>query len=336
MALLFLALSFGTSALVSTLMIKAGIGDHPDHRSSHKTVTPTGGGLGIVAAIGVVSLFLTQVPGIEMPSGRFAQMLSLIFAVSFLGLMDDIFDLAAGFKLLFLLAISIAAIWAIGPVTHLPFGGVLNELPPWLSWGGSVLWVFTVMNLVNFMDGSNGLMVTVMGFACFFLAYSASILGVTEPFFLLAMSTFAIIGLAVFNARRKALIFSGDVGSLTLGFIFAVSALWINHETKIGSPIYLGPVLIMPFLLDGLYTLYMRALQRKNLLKAHQDHLYQGMIRKGVSHMTVALVYGLVTVILGMYSIAIIQRGLFHFINYPVFPALIFTLGYLFLRRRFS
>ncbi len=338
---IILGLSFTVALGVSGFMILAGIGDKPGERSSHVSVTPTGGGLGIVAALGLVSLMLALNPGLlgnlnMEVTPKFAQVLSLIWAVGFLGLMDDILDLSAGFKFLLMVLISIAAVWTVGPVTSLPFGGAYAPLPDWFALSGSVFWVFVVINIVNFMDGSNGLMLVVMGLASIFMAYVALIVGAREPFLMLMILTGGIAGLAVYNFRRQARIFSGDVGSLTIGLTYAVCVLWIYTDSEIANTVYIGPVLILPFIVDTFFTLLRRAKNKEKLTQAHRSHLYQRLIKSGKSHMSVAVTYGVSVVLLMYYSQWAMMNGFFQFINYPILPAMIFSMIYLLVSRRLN
>lgn len=337
---IIMGLGFAIALAVSGFMVLVGIGDKPGARSSHSEVTPTGGGLGIIATLGLVSLFLSQNSGllvglnIEL-TPKFAQVLSLIWAVGVLGFMDDILDLSAVFKFAFLLFISIAAVWAVGPVTSLPFGGAWATLPDWFAWGGSILWVFVVINIVNFMDGSNGLMLVVMGLASFFMAYVALSVGAAEPFLMLLILFSGIVGLAVYNFRRRAMIFAGDVGSLSVGLTYAVCVLWICSNSELNSPVYIGPVLILPFLADAFFTIMRRARNKEKLMQAHRTHLYQRMIKGGQSHMAVAFYYGLSVVALIYYSQWAMEGGFHQYINYPILPFLCLSSVYMLVGRKF-
>lgn len=333
---ILIALGFAVSLAVCGFMVIVGISDQPDHRSNHSEITPTGGGLGFIATMGLVVFIYTQSSDTITLSPDFAQILSLVWAIGFLGLMDDILNLSAIFKLILLLAISIAAVWAIGPVMSLPFGGASVELPAWLAWAGSVLWVFGVMNVVNFMDGSNGLMLVVMGLSSFFMAWLALQFGALEPYVFLLIACTAIAGLAVYNLRPKALIFSGDVGSLSIGFIYAVAVIWIVRDAQGGNPVYLGPVLILPFLADAFFTMMRRARRGEKLMQAHSTHLYQRMIKGGQSHLRVAFFYGAAVLILAFYVRKSVAGGFYEFINFPIFPALVLSSVYMLVGRRFS
>ena len=55
--------------------------------------------------------------------------------------------------------------------------------------------------------------------------------------------------------------------------------------------LYVGPILLMPFLADIFMTLVSRFKRKENLLQAHSSHLYQRLIRSGWSHAKVSSIY---------------------------------------------
>jgi len=152
----------------------------------------------------------------------------------------------------------------------------------------------------------------------------------------LIILTAAMMGLAIYNLRTNAVIFSGDVGSLSIGFSYAVAVLWISRDATLGDPIYIGPVLIMPFLADAFFTMMGRARRGEKLTEAHRSHLYQRMIKGGASHLSVACVYGILVLLLIFYTQQSIEIGLFHYINYPILPAVILSIIYILAGRKFK
>jgi hypothetical protein len=48
---------------------------------------------------------------------------------------------------------------------------------------------------------------------------------------------------------------------------------------------------LSPFLLDGTFTIFRRALRREAVWKAHRTHLYQRAVQTGLGHREVLLVY---------------------------------------------
>ena len=99
------------------------------------------------------------------------------------------------------------------------------------------------------------------------------------------------LGFLPYNFRQKAQIFCGDVGSLLAGFLFAIASLMLVKEVSSMPLLYVGPILLLPFLADIFMTLVSRLKRKENLLKAHSSHLYQRLIRSGWSHGKVSLVY---------------------------------------------
>ena len=103
--------------------------------------------------------------------------------------------------------------------------------------------------------------------------------------------SFGLLGFLPYNFRQKAQIFCGDVGSLLAGFLFAIASLMLVKEVPSMPLLYVGPILLLPFLADIFMTLVSRLKRKENLLKAHSSHLYQRLIRSGWSHSKISLVY---------------------------------------------
>ena len=81
----------------------------------------------------------------------------LACAFLFLGFLDDAWELGPRLKFIVFGGLSIAAALLIGVVRALPLGAA--EIAIWFPFAvaGTALWVFTLVNCVNFMDGANGL-----------------------------------------------------------------------------------------------------------------------------------------------------------------------------------
>ncbi|MCW5724864.1 MAG: hypothetical protein KIS81_07885 [Maricaulaceae bacterium] len=266
------------SALVTLMILRAGLMDRPNDRSSHDAPTPRAGGLGVVAGLGAAGL----AAAIAAPAPGLAVLLAVAAALGALGLLDDMFvlDTQAKFAAIALVAVLCAAV--AGPADDIGFGA----MPYLLALFGSALWVFTLVNAVNFMDGADGLMAGALIPAALGLALLAG--PQTGPgLFALALAA-ALAGFAVWNAP-KARVFAGDAGSLAAGGGFAAAALaWAG--TAPGSP-WLAALLATPVLADVLLTLLARARAGTRLGEAHRAHAYQLLIRMGWSHPKTALVW---------------------------------------------
>ena len=297
------------SAILTRVMIGAGVSDIPDHRSSHSEVTPTSGGVGILAAVILACAafyFGGRHHGYAFPYFR---ILAVIIAIGVLGLIDDRRTVPSKLKFILIIVLSAMAVWIIGPVRELPMPGAALVLPYWIGFWGSVLWIFVVTNGVNFMDGSNGLMGSVLLVACIALLALLGLTGNRVGMWLPIGMAGGLLGFLFFNLRNKAHIFAGDVGSLTVGFGFAVAALVLINGDNGNDLIYAAPLLILPFLTDVLLTMARRLKHGENLLTPHRSHIYQRLIQSGQSHVAVALIYGLMTMIMGCYVLTLTILG---------------------------
>lgn len=285
------ATGFLVAAAIAWLVREAAILDHPNGRSSHAAPTPRGGGLGILAGF----LAAIALAGATSPSGAAALSGMAVCGclAGLLGLGDDLFVLSERLKFVALTALSLAIAMIAGPVTDLGFA-----LPWWIGFLGSALWVFTTANAVNFMDGSDGLMVAVLVPA----ALALGVMGegdVATGGFALAAAT---AGFAVFNAplvRERGSLFAGDVGSLSASVLFAGLALYWAAISGAGT-VWLAPLLILPVLADVLLTMAARAKAGRRLFVPHRAHAYQLLIRMGTSHGRVAMIWGLLTMACGV------------------------------------
>jgi len=285
------AMTFAVALAFSGFMIAAGVGDIPNNRSNHSTATPTSGGMGLVAALAMMcvgaGLFYPQFDlGPELP-----YLLILALGIAGLGLFDDVFEGRTAIKFALIIGIAALAVRIIGPPPVLPMGAYEIALPYSAGLTGAVLWIFVCVNGINFMDGANGLMGSFMFIASLALTMLAMTLGAMTSAILAGALAFGLLGFLPYNFRTKAQIFCGDVGSLLTGFIFAIASLLLVKEAPDFQLLYVGPILLLPFLADIFMTLLSRLQGKENLLKAHSSHLYQRLIRKGWSHAKVSMVY---------------------------------------------
>ncbi|WP_420431369.1 glycosyltransferase family 4 protein [Hyphobacterium sp.] len=272
--------AFLVSAGVSWLARHAGVLDHPNARSSHSRPTPRGGGLGLLAALGI-ALCPTLHPDLGV-NALAVGMAALGFGV--LGLTDDLLALGTRLKFAIILSLGAAITLVTGPVEAIAVADTIGiALPYIVGFAGSVLWIFTVSNAANFMDGSDGLTI-----ACFLPAsLTLMVLGDGEVALAGLGLAAGLTGFAVFNVPRASL-FLGDVGSLSLGAIYGAVAL---SAIESGFDVWLYPLLILPVLADVLLTLVGKLRNRIGFLAPHRTHAYQLLIRMGWPHWQVALTY---------------------------------------------
>lgn len=302
--------AFAMSLAVCGFMISAGVLDVPVSRSNHKQIVPTAAGVGIVAGLGVGLLALSLFyPGLG-DGHLMGELAALALGVGVLGLFDDLYEMGSKTKFFFLILLSCACVYVIGAPAVFPLAVVDIPLPILLGFGGAVLWIFVVSNAVNFMDGVNGILGCVMCVAFAGLGVVCIGVGALTPALLSVLMAGSLCGFVPYNARMHAHIFSGDVGALFCGFMFAACSLMLAIEKPELGLLYVGPLLILPFLTDVFLTLLVRARHKKSLLSAHSEHMYQRYARSGRSHMQTTLLYIIASVLMCFVVFAGVQYGM--------------------------
>lgn len=251
---------------------RRGLLDLPGQRRSHSIPTPRGGGAGILA-VALAGLWMVW----PLPWGPMLALTAAMAAVGLVGWLDDHRGLPVLPRLLVQFVAALVAVVVLsGPAA----GGAFLVL--------SVLGVVALTNVMNFMDGSNG-MATLEGI---FLAAAgvllAGVAGNIDWALWSLMLACACIGFLPFNMPR-ARIFMGDVGSTTLGFCLALAAVALIAVEVLS--VWQALLLASAFIADAGYTLGWRFIRGRRWYTAHREHTYQWLIRSGLSHPEVAAVY---------------------------------------------
>lgn len=285
---------------VYRLLVRKGIIDRPNERSSHTRPTARGGGIGIIIAILVMTLITTFGEMGMRGDLTYLWLTGWAILLAVISFIDDLRSVSPVWRFGCHAACAAAALFAI------PWSGVW--LAPWLpaSVFGLVLfvWLTGYTNAFNFMDGING----IAGFQAALTGASMAwlggqIVGWSHPSVLFsAILGGAGVGFLPHNFP-KARMFMGDVGSAPLGFLLAAAVLALT--TVCGwwmLPAF--ALLHANFVLDTGITLVRRAARGEKWHLPHREHFYQRMIRSGKSHafvtgweaalqiITIALMYG--------------------------------------------
>jgi len=143
------------------------------------------------------------------------------------------------------------------------------------------------VNVVNFMDGINGitsLNMAAWGFVAMAVGYAQHESSLVVIGAVTAGSTIAFLPWNAPVAR----LFLGDVGSYLLGALVGIGIIIGAHQTP-SVVVLLAPLSI--YLADTGTALVRRALRGEQLMTAHRQHVYQRLVSEaGMSHSTVAAV----------------------------------------------
>jgi UDP-N-acetylmuramyl pentapeptide phosphotransferase/UDP-N-acetylglucosamine-1-phosphate transferase len=273
----------GTAAALSALLIvllKPALARyalaHPNARSSHKTPTPQGAGIGVIAATLLTIYAASAFAAHDLPNpALLTPALGAVAFIAVIGAIDDLRTIAPSFRLV-LQGIAVAIVIGTLP-GRLP---VLNGTPEWLERTILVLGLLWFVNLVNFMDGMDWMtVVEILPIAVAVVAFALAGLMPADAALPSAALAGAVIGFAPFN-RPRAAIFLGDVGSLPIGLLSG----WLLLRLAADHPVA-ALLLPMYYLADTTVTLARRLYSGEAITKAHRSHFYQRAVddRLGVN-----------------------------------------------------
>jgi UDP-N-acetylmuramyl pentapeptide phosphotransferase/UDP-N-acetylglucosamine-1-phosphate transferase len=269
----------------------------PNARSSHRTPTPQGAGIAVVAAtLGAVTVALAIFSRGALPDLNLPKIVAATLIMTCLGAIDDMRPLPAGMRLILQAAVIAGVIFTLPDQLR-----VVPLLPWWLERLLLLIGGLWFVNLVNFMDGIDWMTVaevipitatlTVLGIAGALPSYGTLLA--------LALSG-AMIGFAYFN-RPTAKVFLGDVGSLPIGLILG----WLLLLVAGGGHLVAAVVMPLYYLADATITLFRRLFRREPFWQAHRTHFYQRATDKGFS--TMAVVARVFAVNIGLGILAVIS-----------------------------
>jgi len=266
-------LSFILTYGIKYYAIKKAILDFPNERSSHSIPTPRGGGLAIIISF-YVGVFLIQ----ENISSELFFALFSALPIAVISLLDDMWTLSSRIRLFVQSISAIVGLYLLGGVNHISFG-IFELSGVWLNLLAFIM-ILWLTNLYNFLDGIDGY----AGSQTLTLGLGLSLLLLNPLGYLLVAST---LGFLVFN-WHKASIFMGDVGSTSLGFIFAI----ILFSDTSGELIYFWLIGLSLFWFDASITIIRRFRNGEKVMEAHKKHAFQRLVQSGYSHALVT--FGLI------------------------------------------
>lgn len=273
---------------------KRGFGlDHPDeHRKRHTLATPRTGGAAIFVAVALMFGAIILLPLEKLPMAPALLLCNgLIFA---LGFCDDLKAMNSRLKLLGQIAIAVLA-WALGLRIELlanPFGGEF-QLSGAVSLLATVLWLVSVPNIINLIDGMDGL-ATGLGL---FLCITLGIVGLLSPF----QQAMGILCIGVAGALAAFLIFNfppakiflGDGGAYLIGFFIASISLGTSQKSHIAASLCVTLIALGLPLLDTAFAIARRWFRGVPVMRGDAEHFHHQLLGLGhSSNRALFLIYG--------------------------------------------
>jgi len=275
---LALAIVLVLTPAVGGMARRIGAVDSPDRRRLNLAPIPRLGGLALFFAILVPSLAFLEI-------GRETRGLLLGAAIATtVGAVDDFRGLAWWQKLVGqIAAASVPAAFGIWVDRFtFPFLGI-HELPSWIGMPATVVWIVALMNMVNFLDGLDGLAAGVCAIAGTTFAVIALSLGKPSAAILSAIVAGACFGFLRHNFY-PARIFMGDSGALLLGYSLATIAVQGLLKTAATVALFFPLFVLAIPILDTTFVVARRLKYREKLYVPDQTHLHFRFLRRGFSH----------------------------------------------------
>jgi len=257
--------------------------DRPEGRRLNRRPVPRLGGLAIFLGILVPSLAFLNLND-EMRGILLGAAVACV-----VGAVDDFRGLSPSVKLAGqLLAAAIPTTFGVW-IDHftLPFLGAV-DLPGWLGVPLTIVWIVAVMNMVNFLDGMDGLAAGVCAIAGVTFSVLALSLDKVDAAILSAIVAGACVGFLRHNFF-PARIFMGDSGALVLGFVLA--SVSVQGLLKTASTVVLFlPLLVLAVpIIDTSFVVAKRLKYKRPIYSADRSHLHHRFVNIGFSQRRAAV-----------------------------------------------
>lgn len=301
-----------TPSLIKVAKLKQLVDIPGDARKLHARRVPTIGGIIIFAAI-LFSFALWLPVGDNIAYDVLLNrtidlkyLTSALILLFFIGVKDDIIGVSPMKKLLALTGVGFILV-IMGDIRITNFDGLLGlyEIPYWASVGLSFFVYIVIVNAFNLIDGVDGLASSQGYLIAVFFSIWFYLLGDQTLLLLSAVLAGALMGFLFFNFN-PAKIFMGDSGSMTIGVIVSLLAIWLISSDnsmldapfdQLRTPIVAMTLLAYP-LTDTLRIFTIRTLQGKSPFTADKNHIHHKMIENGMNHKQVVLMVSIYSILM--------------------------------------
>jgi UDP-GlcNAc:undecaprenyl-phosphate GlcNAc-1-phosphate transferase len=313
--------AFSFTPIARKIAFKIGAIDIPkDERRMHNKPIARLGGLAIVAGFAVAMVVCCignrSNQGLSNIFESYKQVLAFTAGSSIIvaiGIIDDVKRLGSKTKLFFQLVAAIIIVIAdtrIGIITN-PFSEAgSSELPHYISYPITVIWIVGITNAINLIDGLDGLAAGVSSISSLSLMFVSIIQGRWDVAAITAALAGATLGFLPYNFN-PAKIFMGDNGATFLGFTLGVIS--IQGMLKSYATIAIAiPLLVLGLpLFDTIFAIVRRLLSGKPIMQADRGHLHHKLIDMGLSQRQSVVIMYMLSAVLGLCAIILAGKGAF-------------------------
>lgn len=186
-----------------------------------------------------------------------------------------------------------------------PFTQEMIVLPGWLQFVLTILWIFGVTTVINFMDGLDGLsggIATISAMTLFIVALTK---GQTES----AVMAIALVGVSLgylrYN-RPPAAIYMGDAGATLLGYLLGIIALDGAFKQATVLSLLIPMLTLGVPIFDNLFVVIKRIWEGKPFYQADRSQIHYRLLKSGLNPAQSVLFICLISTCLSLSAIIIL------------------------------
>lgn len=269
--------------LAKKFALRIGFVDEPGGRKDHEDLVPPIGGL-IVMPVYMITAYLI---GVDVET--FWPLYAALGLILLVGGIDDYKNINPWPR--FIAQFVAAALIVVPGQAQLYHLGDLFGLGVlWLSWMSipfSIIAVVLLINAINLMDGLDGLAGGKSFVIFIWLSLACILAGQWSALLPIAPLMGALLGFLIYNIRhplrKKASIFLGDAGSMSLGVVIAWFAIGLAQDPdSVLVPISTAWILALP-IMDICAQFYRRTREGRHPFDADRGHFHHHVVHAGFS-----------------------------------------------------
>lgn len=290
--------------LARRLALRTGIVAQVVSRSVHTEPKPFLGGLAMYLAFAMAVLVSGAAGDIQIQG-----MLICGGLIMLLGVVDD--KVALKPKVKFLGQILIATLLVTFFEVRIqgifsPLGERYVFFGEWWPIPLTIIWIVSFVNVMNFIDGLDGLAAGISTIGALTLLLVSLQQGLSTAVLLSAALAGAAIGFLRYNFN-PAKIFMGDAGSMFLGLTLAALSVHGVLKSALAVSVVVPILAIAVPIFDTAFAIYRRVATGRSIGEADKDHLHHRLLRLGLSHRNTVLVMWAVSAWLGLSAVAVTE-----------------------------
>src|SRR4051794_41124081 len=287
-----------TTPVAGRVAWRVGAIDRPKDRGLHQFPTARFGGLAIL--LGVLAAGLVFLPNDRETHA----ILAGAVVIALVGAADDLLELTADVKIVGQILAAVIPVASGVRVANftLPFLGHVDL--GWASYPATVLFLVALMNVVNFIDGVDGLAAGVCTIAAITFAVIALSLDRTAAGVLAMIPAGGALGY-LRHGFHPASIFLGDSGSNLLGYMLAAVAVQGALKTNAVIALVFPLVILAVPILDSSFVIAKRIKYGQPVYKADTWHFHHRFANIGFSQRRTVLYLYAWTIVLALLALAL-------------------------------